>query len=67
MTVDEVLTELSQCDGYFPQTAVVAAVEQKEAITSRLLAYLQQLVELGEDIDESFDDRLTLFAVFLLA
>ena len=67
MTVDEVLTELSQCDGYFPQTAVVAAVEQKEAITPRLLAYLQQLVELGEDIDESFDDRLTLFAVFLLA
>lgn len=64
MTIDEILEQLSNNpEGSFPH----AAVEQQEAITPHLLANLQKLVGLGEDIDDDFNDGLTLFAIFLLA
>ncbi|GAA4648083.1 DUF1186 family protein [Kistimonas scapharcae] len=67
MTIDEILSELSGYDGYFPKAAIEAAIEQKEAITPHLLAYLQELVDMGEAIDRDFNDRMTLPALFLLA
>lgn len=68
MTIDEILEQLSNHpEGSFPHAAINAAVEQQAAITPHLLAYLQELVDLGEEIDDDFDDGLTLFAIFLLA
>ena len=67
MTIDEILEHLSNNpEGSFPHAAINAAVEQQEAITPHLLANLQKLVGLGEDIDDDFNDGLTLFAIFLL-
>ncbi|MBO9482280.1 MULTISPECIES: DUF1186 domain-containing protein [Gammaproteobacteria] len=67
MTIDEILEQLSNNPtGSFPHAAINAAVEQQEAITPHLLAYLQELIDLGEDIDDDFNDSLTLFAIFLL-
>lgn len=67
MTIDEILEQLSNNpEGSFPHAAINAAIEQQEAITPHLLAYLQELVDLGEDIDDDFNDGLTLFAIFLL-
>ena len=61
MTIDEILEQLSNHpEGSFPHAAINAAVEQQAAITPHLLAYLQELVDLGEEIDDDFDDGLTL-------
>ena len=73
MTTEEILNELNLWEGYFPTAAVEAAIEQQAAITPRLLAHLQHLIDLGEEAREEDDDEhhgdqgLTMFAVFLLA
>ena len=52
MTIDEILEQLSNNpEGSFPHAAINAGVAQQEAITPHLLAYLQELIDLGEDID----------------
>ncbi len=64
MTVDEILSEFSQRQGYFPQEAVAAAVEQQASITSHLLASVNRVAE--PDTEEA-NNNLILFALFLLA
>ncbi len=68
MIIEDILKELSHYhQGTFPREALEAAVEQQEAITPHLLAYLQELADLGENIDEDTPVDMVLFAFFLLA
>jgi len=64
VTVDEILSEFSQRQGYFPQEAVEAAIEQQESITPYLLASVD---EVADPDTEKTDNNLILFALFLLA
>ena len=68
MIIEDILKELSHYhQGTFPREALAAAVEQQEAITPHLLAYLQELADLGENIDEDTPVDMVLFAFYLLA
>ena len=68
MIIEDILKELSHYhQGTFPREALAAAVEQQEAITPHLLAYLQELADLGENIDEDKPVDMVLFALYLLA
>ncbi|MFK0572935.1 DUF1186 domain-containing protein [Endozoicomonas sp.] len=67
MTIDEILNEFAQRKGYFPKEAVVAAIEQKEAITPYLLEDLQRLADAGDAVDQEDNSGLSLFSLFLLS
>ncbi|WP_263080705.1 DUF1186 domain-containing protein [Endozoicomonas sp. Mp262] len=68
MIIEDILKELSHYhQGTFPREALAAAVEQQGAITPHLLAYLQELADLGENIDEDTPVDMVLFALYLLA
>ena len=64
MTVDEILSEFSQRQGYFPREAVAAAVEQQASITPYLLDSVNNAAE--PDMDKA-NNNLILFALFMLA
>ncbi len=68
MTVPEILAALTPYTGRFPEAAMKAAVEQREAITPELLRALE---EVAADpplfADRAKDNMLHTFALYLLA
>jgi len=67
MTVPEILRALEQPVGLFPQAAVEAAVEQREAITPELLRVLAGVADDPAAYVKRGDYSLPLFALYLLA
>src|SRR5689334_17752067 len=67
MTISETLKELEVSTGSFPQAAVEAAIEQREAITPELLRVLETVADKPAEYAERLEYQLHLFATFLLA
>ena len=66
-TLPEILRELDACEGRFPRTAILEAVEQREAITPALLAVLEQVAADPAAFAERREGMLDFFALYLLA
>src|SRR6266496_4094532 len=67
MTIPEILKELEPYTGRFPERAMRAAVEKREAITPELLVVLETVVEDPRKFAEHENFMLHVFALFLLA
>ncbi len=67
MTIPEILKELEPYTGRFPQKAMQAAIEQREAITPELLRVVEAVAENPVRYAERRDNMLHLFAIYLLA
>jgi hypothetical protein len=67
MTIPEILKELETYNGRFPQAAMAAAMEQREAVTPELLRVLEAVAAEPALYTERTDYMLHLYALFLLA
>jgi len=67
MDLDDILYELNQNRGYFPQEAVEEAIRLREQITPHLLQALGEAAEQVEAAEEEETPFLPVYALFLLA
>lgn len=67
MTTPEILKELELYTGRFPEAALKAAIEQREAITPELLRELENVANNPAKWADEQNHMLHLFAMFLLA
>lgn len=67
MTVPEILDELRSYIGKFPRQAMLAAIEQREAITPELLKEFEQIAENAREYALRRGFMLHTFALYLLA
>lgn len=67
MTIPEILKELEVYTRRFPKDALLAAVEQREAITPELLRVLEAVAQNPAEFAKKTDYMLHLFALYLLA
>jgi hypothetical protein len=67
MTVPQILSELKLYTGHFPKEAMLAAIEQREAITPELLRVVEAVAQDPAEFANRKDYMLHLFAFFLLA
>jgi hypothetical protein len=67
MTIPEILKELEPYTGVFPEAAMKAAIEQREAITPDLLRVLEAVAENPIEFSKRKDYMLHLFSMYLLA
>jgi hypothetical protein len=63
LTLDEILAELSRVDGAYPRAAIDAALDQREAITPRLI---EVVTEAAAHPDRFDDSSLPFHAMMLL-
>ena len=68
MTIDQIINRLSNhVAGELPVHALIAASEQREALTPQLLEYLETIASQGDDIPDDQRVDLVFFAFYLLA
>jgi hypothetical protein len=67
MTIPEILKELEPYTGRFPKKAMLAAIEQREAITPELLRVVEAVAENPEQYARREGQMLHVFALYLLA
>ena len=67
LTVSEILEELENNHGMFPESAVRAAVARREELAPRLLRILEETCERAEELAEDDDYIAHIYAMFLLA
>jgi hypothetical protein len=67
MTIPEILEELRHYTGKFPKQAMLAAIDQQEAITPELLREFEQIADNALEYAPQRDFMLHTFAVYLLA
>ena len=68
MEIHDILAELRQNRGYFPQPAVDEAIRQREEITPHLLRALEEVSRNGAPTDDEVSlSFLPIYALFLLA
>ena len=67
MTIPEILEELRPYTGKFPRQAMLAAIEQQEAITPELLREFEQIADNAREYARQENFMLHTFAVYLLA
>ena len=67
MTIQEILTALETSDGHFPRAALMAARQEREAITPALLARLESAISEVESLAADDDTMGPIYAMFLLS
>lgn len=67
MGIQDILKQLEVNEGTFPREAVIEAIEQREAITPKLIRILEEAHRDIEDLAESSDYFAHIYAMFLLA
>lgn len=67
MELEQILSELENNTGEFPRLALKRAIEEREAITPKLLAILQKYKNNQEELLEQSEYILHIFALYLLA
>jgi len=67
MTIPEILKELEPYTGRFPQNAMRAAVEQREAITPESLRVVEAMAANPAEFAKRDNGMLPVFTLYLLA